>query len=230
MIFRSLEFRKPLACLGFILSLAVAHSAPDADAILQGARVNPTGQKMILDAQLHGNNVKTPFTITVDGTVRYTFQNPDQELILAVQPDGPVLSERQGDKSVPVKPARFDERLRNSGLTYEDVSFQFLYWKNPKVIGDEQLVTGPAWIIEVQAPRGKSQYGVARLWISKDNNALMKMEGYDMKGRLIRRFAVIQVQKLGDQWMLKEMRIELLDPETGKTINRSYLNILDRRD
>ncbi len=229
MIFRSVQFRKPLACLGLILSIATACADPDPEAILAAARVNPMGQKMILEAQLRSNSVTTPFTISVDGVVRFTFQNPDQELILALDESGPKLTERLGDKTVAVKPARFDERLRNSGLTYEDISFQFLYWKNPKLIGDEQLVTGPAWIIEVQAPRGASQYGVARLWIGKDNGALMKVEGFDTKGRLIRRFSVIQVQKLGDQWMLKEMRIELFDPETKKTINRSYLNILGRR-
>jgi len=231
MIFRSVQFRKPLACLGLILSLATTHAAPDPEAILEGARVNPMGQKMVLEAQLRDGSAKTPFTISVDGTVRFTFQNPDQELILSLDDNGPQLSERKGDKTVAVKPARFDERLRNSGLTYEDVSFRFLYWKNPKLIGDEQLVTGPAWIIEVQAPRGNSQYGVARLWIGKDNGALLKMEGYDTKGRKMREFQVTQVQKLGGQWMLKEMRVWVIDPETDKKPSRpTYLDILSRKE
>lgn len=231
MIFRSVEFRKPLALLTLILSLSATQAAePDANAVLEGARINPAGQHMILDAQLRKGSAKTPFTLTVDGQVRYTFTNPDQELILTLEDDGPKLSERVGDKTVPVKVARFDERLRNSGLTYEDISLRFLYWKNPKLIGDEQLVTGPAWIIEVQAPRGQSQYGVARLWIGKDNGALLKMEGYDPKGRQMRSFEVIQVQKLDGQWMLKQMRVWTIDPETGKKPNQpTYLEVLGRR-
>lgn len=230
MIFRSARFRKPLALFSLILSVALSPAAlPDAEEILQTARLDPAGQKMVLDASLEGNQLKTPFTITVDGdAVRYTFQDPEQELILKLADDGPVLSERVGAKTAPVRSARYDEPVRNSGLTYEDLSFRFLYWKNPKLLGDEQLVTGPTWKVELQAPRD-SQYGVARLWIGKDNGALFKVEGYDKQGRLIRRFQVIQVQKLGDQWMLKQMRVEVIDPETKKT-TRSRLNILGRRE
>jgi len=230
MIFRSARFRKPLALFSLILSVALSPAAPPAaDEILQSARLNPAGQKMVLDASLDADRIKTPFTITVDGgAVRYTFQDPAQELILKLNDDGPVLSERIGDKTAPVRSARYDERVRNSGLTFEDLTFRFLYWKNPKLLGDEQLVTGPTWKLELQAPRD-SQYGAARLWIGKDNGALFKVEGYDKQGRLIREFQVIQVQKLGEQWMLKQMRVGLRDPET-KATKRSYMNILGRRE
>jgi len=230
MIFRSARFRKPLALFPLILSVALSHAAPpNAEEILASARLNPAGQHMVLDASLKGDRTKTPFTITVaDGAVRYSFQDPEQELILKIDDNGPVLSERSGGKTAPVRPARFDENVRNSGLTFEDLTFRFLYWKNPKLIGDEQLVTGPAWKLELQAPRD-SQYGAVRLWIGKDNGALFKVEGYDKKGVLLRDFQVIQVQKLGDQWMLKNMRVRLKNPETNKT-SISYLDILGRRE
>ena len=46
-----------------------------------------------------------------------------------------------------------------------------------------------------------------------------------MQGRLIRKFEVVSAQKIDGQWMLKQMRIESLNPESGKTLSRTYLEI-----
>lgn len=229
MIFRSAGFRKPHALIALILFPLLGHAEPDAAAILEAARVNPLGQKITLNAQLRSGSDVTPFQIIVDGKVRYAFEKPDQELILELQDDASVLTERLGGKTASVRPARYDEPVRNSGLTYEDLSLKFLYWKNPAVIGEETIRTRPAWKIEVQAPRGgASQYGVARLWIDKESGALLRVEGFDGKGRLVRRFEIVSAQKLDGQWMLKQMRIETFDPGTKKTTARAYLEVLGK--
>ena len=229
MIFRSARFRKPHALVALILFPLLGHAEPDAAAILEAARVNPLGQKITLNAQLRSGSRVTPFQIIVDGRVRYVFEKPDQELILELQDDASVLTERLGGKTAPVRPARYDDSVRGSGLTYEDLSLKFLYWKNPALIGEETIRLLPAWKIEVQAPRGgASQYGVARLWIEKKNGALLRVEGYDMKGRLVRNFEVVSAQKLDGQWMLKQMRIETFNPETKKTTGRTNLEVLGK--
>ena len=45
---------------------------------------------------------------------------------------------------------------------------------------------------------------------------------------MLRRFEVISAQKIDGQWMLKQMRVETLDPETKKILNRTYLEILGK--
>lgn len=215
------------------LAAASGYAAePDATAILEAARLNPLGQNISLNAQLRTGTTATPFLIVVEeGAVHYRFADPAQELVLELGEDAPRLTERIGGKTTTVRPARFDEALRGSRLSYEDISLQFLYWRYPKVIGDDVVRTRPAWKIEVQAPRGgASQYGVARLWIDKESGALLRVEGYNMQGRMTRRFEVISAQKLGDQWMLKQMRIEEVDPDTKKVTGRSYLEVLSRND
>jgi len=228
MIFRSPRFRKPLACLALSLFAISARAEPDPAAILEAARVNPLGQSISLDAQLRNGSSVTPFQIVVDGKVHYIFHSPDQELILELSGQEPILTERVGGKSAPVKPARFDDHVRGTGITYEDLSLRFLYWKNPKLLGEETIQTRRAWKIEVQAMGDSSQYGVARLWIDEESGALLRIEGYDRQGKLIRRFEVISAQKLDNQWMLKQMRIETVDPAARKTINRSYLEVLGK--
>lgn len=230
MIFRSGDLRKLVATgLGILCVAATACAAdPTAQEILEAARVNPLGNQIALDAQLRRGSKATPFTIVVDGAVRFQFKDPDQELVLELGDDAPKLTERLGGKTTPVKAARYDEKIRGSGVTYEDLSLQFLYWKNPKLIGEDRISARPAWKIEAQAPRGASQYGVARMWIDKDSGALVRVEGYDMSGKLIRRFEVVSAQKIDDQWMLKRMRFEAVDPDTKKITDITYLEVLGK--
>ena len=53
----------------------------------------------------------------------------------------------------------------------------------------------------------------------------MRMEGYDWNGKLVRRFEVVSVQKIEGRFFLKQMRIEAIQPETGKVQARTYLEI-----
>ena len=230
MIFRSRRFRKLVALLIAFSFPAICLAEPDAEAILHAARVNPLGQSISLKAQLRTDSATTPFQIVVDDAVRYRFENPEQELILELHDDSSSLSERVGGKTAPVRPARFDDPVRGAGITYEDLSLRFLYWKNPKLLGEETIRSRKAWKIELQAARASSQYGVARLWIDQESGALLRIEGYNKDGKLFRRFEVISAQKIDGQWMLKQMRVETVDPETRKIRGRTYLEVLGKTD
>jgi hypothetical protein len=63
------------------------------------------------------------------------------------------------------------------------------------------------------------------LWVDQESGALMRMEGYDGEGRLTKRFEVVSAQKIEGRWFLKQMRIEEMEPGTGKVQSRSYLEI-----
>lgn len=214
--------------LGCLPSPAFAQT--EAEAILRAARVNPLGSQITLDARLRNGRNNTPFQIVVDGKVSYEFENPSQALILDLGDDESQLTERTGSKNSPVRAARYDERVRGTDISFEDLALKFLYWKHPKIIGEETIRSRKTWKFEIQAPRGASQYGVARLWIDQEGGALMRVEGYDPQGRLIRRFEVVDVQRIDGQWMLKSMRIETINPETKKVISRTYLDVLGKAE
>ncbi|HEY5811211.1 MAG TPA: outer membrane lipoprotein-sorting protein, partial [Terrimicrobiaceae bacterium] len=216
MIFRLGQFRKQLTFLAAFSFTAICHSEPDAEAILRAARVNPAAREISLEARLRTASESTPFQIVVDDAVHYRFENPYQELILQLQEESSSLLERSGGKTSPVKPARYDDSVRGTGITYEDLSLKFLYWKKPKLLDEEVIRSRKAWKIEIQAGGASSQYGVARLWIDQESGALLRVEGYDKDGRLLRRFEVVSAQKIDGQWMLKQMRVESLDPESKK--------------
>ncbi|MEI6034295.1 MAG: outer membrane lipoprotein-sorting protein [Verrucomicrobiae bacterium] len=218
--------------LCLLLSAAVATCAPadsDAEAILRAARVNPLGKPIVLDAQLRAGGTKVPFHISVrDGKIAYLFADPSQEILLGFGDDAATLEERKGGKTQPVAPARFDDPVRGGLLTYEDLALRFLYWKNPKLLGEEKVGPRTAYKIEIPAPPSATEYGAVRVWVDKAQGALMKIEGYDRDGRLSKVFSVNSVQQIDGQWMLKQMRVERIDPATRKVSLRTYLEILGK--
>jgi len=220
------------AFLCFVFSLAgvlCALADSDAEAILRAARVNPLGRPVVLNAQLRAGGTKVPFQISVrDGKISYLFENPSQEILLGLGEDASTLQERRGGRTQPVSPARFDDPVRGGLLTYEDLAMRFLYWKNPKLLGEERVGPSNAYKLEVPAPPSATEYGAVCVWVDKSRGALMKIEGFDREGRLSKKFTVVTVQQIDGQWMLKQMRVERMDPATGRVSFRTYLEILGK--
>jgi len=219
------------ASLLLVSAAGILRADPDAESILAAARVNPLGERITLNAQLRADSTTVPFQIRVsDGTIAYVFEKPDQEILLGLGEKSASLNERRGGKTSPVAPAKYDDPVRGGLLTYEDLALRFLYWPNPRLLGSETLRSRPAFKIEIAAPASESDYGVVRLWIDKESGALLRIEGFNKEGRLAKRFEVVSAQKLGGQWMLKQMRVERLDPATRKVTGRTYLEVLGRAD
>ena len=61
--------------------------------------------------------------------------------------------------------------------------------------------------------------------IDKASGALMRLEGYDWNGQLVKRFEVVSAQKIQGRWFLKQMRVEELHPGTNHVLARTYLEI-----
>ena len=233
LFFRSICLFTTLICLTLLPIEAMADQ--EAEAILQAARVNPLGNPITLNAELRTelprNMDKVPFRIAVrDGKISYLFQNPNQEILLGLGDKSSTLEERRGGKSGPVLAARYDDPVRGGLLCYEDLALRFLYWKNPKLLGEETVATVPAYKIEIQAPPTTSQYGVVRVWIARQSGALIRIEGYDRNGKLAKSFKINSAQTIDGQWMLKEMRIESFAPDSRKVTGRTYLEILGKAD
>jgi len=197
---------------------------------MRAARENTINQEAMLRAQLRTEEGgKTPFTISLQGgVVRYQFANPDQEIQLKMGEGGSELLERLGGKAAPVKPARYDQKVRGSAITYEDLALKLMYWPNPKLVGEEIVKGFKCWKIEVHAPKGQSQYAAARIWISKSSGAALRIQGYGADGRVIKAFEIISGRPIDGRWMLKTMRVDVYDPQTHKVVDsaRTYLEVL----
>jgi negative regulator of sigma E activity len=111
------------------------------------------------------------------------------------------------------------------------LSLGFLYWPDARLLGKESVRGRSAWKLELRPGRRGSEFAVVRVWQDEASGALLRIEGFDWQGKLLRRFEVVSGQKIDGQWMLKQMRIERFGPENAaRPLQRSYLEILGKED
>ncbi len=203
-----------------------ATAAPSAQEILASAREQVARQKVELQGQLRENDMLVPFRLTQNGPViRYSFSNPDEALQLRLGESGPQLEEITAGGVDRIAGAEFEQKVRGTAITYEDLALKFIYWPNARVVGEDYINTRRVWKLELQPPGRASQYSRVFLWCEQQSGALMRMQGFDWQGKVAKRFEVVSVQKIEGRYFLKQMRIEALQPETGKVLTRTYLEI-----
>jgi hypothetical protein len=210
----------------FNTSTVFAEPAPSARDILESVRMRQAQQQIDLHGQLRQNEIVVPFQLIQSGSiVRYIFSNPDESLQLRLGEKDSRLDEISKEGVEKVRPAQFDRKIRGTDLTYEDLALKFLYWPDSQLLGNENIRSRNCWKLELRPPSKDSQYSRVVLWVDKASGALMRLEGYDSKGQLAKRFEVVSAQKIDDRWFLKQMRIETLQPGSNHVQSRTYLEI-----
>ena len=103
---------------------------------------------------------------------------------------------------------------------------RFLYWPSAKIEGEQIMLTRNCWKLRVDpASAGDSQYAFVRIWVEKQSGALVRVETYDRAGKMVKRFEVKSVQKTGDGYILKQMRIERMENGRPRDATPTYLEI-----
>ncbi len=212
--------------LTLVLHPAAALEAPSAQSILAHVRLQVAAQDVDLHGQLRENELIVPFRLTQTGPIiRYTFTNPDEALQLRLGESDSKLEEISAGGVEKISGPEFGQKVRGTAITYEDLALKFIYWPTATVVGEDYVATQRVWKLELKPPGRESQYSRVFVWCAQQGGALMRMEGFDWSGKLVKRFEVRSAQKIEGRWFLGEMRIEQLNPETGKVSARTYLKI-----
>ena len=203
-----------------------AESPPSAKDILASVRMMESRQQIDLQGQLRQDTIVVPFHLVQNGPlIRYSFANPDEVLQLRLGEKSSRLDLVTDNGTEQFAASKLEQKIRGTGVTYEDLAFKFLYWPAARVLGEENVRTRNCWKLQLRAPSRESQYSNVLLWIDKASGALMRMEGYDWNAQLAKRFEVVSAQKIEGRWFLKQMRIEELQPGTNRVQSRTYLEI-----
>lgn len=200
---------------------------PDASELLRTARMASTQQEAEVRGQLRSGSATSPFNLKVDfGRLRFTFERPSRVLEVRLNEESSGVFDGKG---APIKRGMQEEVAEGTGVTVEDLSLGFLYWPDARISGRDAVRGRSAWKVELRPGKRGSEFAVVRVWIDRDTGALLRIEGYDWQGRLLRRFEVVSGQRIDGQWMLKQMRIEKFGPESpSRPVGRSYLEILGK--
>src|SRR5262249_15641495 len=156
-----------------------AAAPPSAREILNSVRIQQAQKDLDLQGQLRENEKVFPFHLTQAGPViRYTFSNPDESLQLRLGENDSRLEHVTRSGVEKITPAQFDQRVRGTGVTYEDLALKFLYWQDARLTGVDNIRTRNCWKLELRPPSRHSQYSNVFLWVDQEGGALMRMEGY----------------------------------------------------
>ena len=214
--------------LAYGCAMPLAGRAEDAQEILSKVRMSQMEQYRVLEGQVRHGGTVIPFRLTLDGgQIRYDFSNPDQTLVLQLGDKSSRLEEitKKGAERI-VSDAQYDQTVRGTDITYEDLSMRFLYWPVAKVVGDDFMLTRSCWKLRVEPGAAKnSQYGWVLLWVEKQSGSLVRVETYGPGGDLVKRFEVKSVQKIEGGYILKQMRIQKMENGKPTDPTPTYLEI-----
>ncbi|MDF1823720.1 MAG: outer membrane lipoprotein-sorting protein [Verrucomicrobiales bacterium] len=170
-----------------------------------------------------GFATKVPFLMSLKPeSIRFIFDDPAQIIYLDTRDNSFALFEGVGGAEMkPVDPSKYDQQIRGTDATYDDLSMRFLYWPNAKIVKLDRIKSRDCWLVRVRNPAREGAYATVDVWIDRGSGAMVKMIGYNAQGRPIRRFEVLSGKKFGDIWMVDEMRIETISPAAGGQIKSS---------
>jgi hypothetical protein len=201
--------------------------APTAEEIMRLVRMSYALQEGKLTGNLRDNNSghEEPFSLTMtQQIIRFVFNNPSQVVHLDLAAAPPLLREVKPGSAAEVPLEQYSQKVRGFDLNYEDLSLRFLYWPNPKLLLEENVAIGQkAWKVRVTSPDGRGPYGTVDVWVHQGSGGMAKMEGWDKQGNKIRSYKITSVQKVGKAHIPEEMRIESIDPSTGKRVGLTYM-------
>ena len=217
------RFISALAAISVSVVPAVADT-PDPRAIIEGARMAATLTQ--LDAPLEGNLSRggrtTPIALFLKGE-DMQFQYSEN------RKDWDVFHMRLGDEQFELfrmvngRQVNFPRQelvnpIAGTDLTYEDLSFRFFYWPNPRLEGEENVNGQACYKIRLDKPSGApGRYEAVYVWVHKRYGAFMRVRGHDRNGALIKEFQVEDVMQVSrDVWTLRRMQVATHDPGTGR--------------
>ena len=204
-----------------------AAAEPDPQELLKVARMASTQQEASVRGRLRAGAISTPFQLKVDfGRLRFAFENPERVYEVRLDEETSGVYDAKGRS---LRRGMQETVAEGTPVTVEDLSLGFLYWPDARLLGKESVRGRGAWKIELRPGKRGSEFAVVRVWLDQASGALLRIEGFDWEGKLLRRFEVVSGQRIDGQWMLKQMRIEKFAPEnSSRPTGRSYLEILGK--
>jgi len=168
-----------------------------------------------------------PMTLTMDNQVmRFLFTNSPKEIVhLDMNTSPATLYQVRSGGTSQVQGAQYGASVRGMAFNYEDLSLRFLYWPRPQLMGEGRVSAQKCWIVRVTNPGRDGPYYVVDIWVHKGSGGAAKMEAYDRNSKVIKRYQVNSIQKVDGVTVLKELKIETLNPFNGEIKGRTYMTL-----
>ena len=209
-----------------VLSSHLAAQEPDANAILEGARLAATLTQIDegLQGSLTQGSKRIPITLFLKGKdIQFQFTENGKLRIFHMRlgDEKFELFEIINGKTVNFPRNKLIEPIAGTDLTYEDLALRFFYWPKPKLEGRENVGGEECYRLLLDKPKNAvGRYQRVYVWIHTKFGAFMRIRGYDDNGGLLKEFQVEDVMQVSEQvWVLKKMQVATHDPKTERRIS-----------
>jgi hypothetical protein len=159
---------------------------------------------------------------------RYTVTDRDGEVLEQVvvrRGERVELARLAGPRLEPAPTPEWNARIQGSDVTWLDVTLGFLWWNDPRLVGEDTVKGRLCDVLEVSPPDPVPDCARVRLWLDRETSLLLKAEELDFEGRLNRQLWVRSARKMGERWMVSDLEVE-----TRGSGHRTRLHILELSD
>lgn len=203
-------------------ALADAEGEPSSETIIDMVRMSHALQQHQLTGNLRVGNRRENFSLSMEGNmIRFRFDNPLHVIHLDLDTTDFRLREVLEGQNRVIETRRHGEAVRQSDVNFEDLSLRFLYWPDPQLIDVETVNTRRCWKVRLYSPDRDGPYHAVDVWVDQQSGGMMRLQGYDYDGKMIKRFQVRSGQRVGDAWILRQMRVESFDPGSARARSRT---------
>lgn len=232
--------KKPLLLLlaaGILLGSLPAPSAaqentpavaegPDAGEIVAMVHLSRALRNDSLKGELTKGQKTVPFTVKMkENQIHFSFENPKQDINLDITEKGYRLKEITAASNKEVPAASYSNPIRGTDLTYDDISFRYLYWPKRVKVGEETLKTRSCYVVDLYNPQKLGNYYLVRIFVDKESGGLMRMQAYDWEGKLIKACAVTAGMKVNGATVLKTMEVISYVPGSKKVAGETTFEL-----
>jgi len=153
-------------------------------------------------------------------TIRDAFGGPLQHLAITwTTPEDPEYRYLEGSPLRAAPPPPLDGMIQDTDISWIDLSLSFLWWKGGVERGEDSVRGRECRIIDLPAPEDSVDlFDGVRLWVDKKIGIVLRAEGYDTAGELIRRMDVKSFKKINGRWVIKDIDFERFPGRTKTTL------------
>lgn len=211
------------------LSYAADTPPKSAEEILRDVRQSYAQQNSMMQGELRDDATgrTEPMVLTMGNqSMLFQFTRPPPETIrldLSTTPAKLYQVRKGASKQVPA--SQLGSKVRGMAFNYEDLSLRFLYWPHPQMLKESRVSLQKCWVVRVMNPSKEGPYYAVDIWVHQGSGGVARMEAYDRSSKVIKRYEVTKIQKVNGAQTLKELRVETLDPATGKPQGRTYMTM-----
>lgn len=144
--------------------------------------------------------------------IQFALKDGKERFHLRLNPENQELLEIVNGKSRPFPDNKVAAPIAGTDVSYEDLALKFLYWKNPRIVGEEKLNGQLCWRLHVNNPDRAGRYREISVWVTKKQRALMRVVGYGVRPEggnppAIKQFEITKVMKVNDVYTVKTMKV-----------------------